>query len=265
MGDDNGLDALSRDLWRLGEYLAYPETPDLAAEVGPRLGGWPRVGWRRYARWVLVAAAVVGVLAFVLLLWGDARTAVAQFFGLRRVVVVPGQAPAPTAAVPAAPELAGRTTLAAARARAGFPVRVPTYPQGLGEPDEVYLQELYAPGEFQVILVYRTRSGLPAPGPGDLLFRLYEARTTGLFIKGPLTAGTVVREVTVDGNRGYWLGNAAHPIRFRDPSGRDRLEMTRLVTENVLAWEVGELTYRLETNLPLEEAIKVAESLKEER
>jgi hypothetical protein len=35
------------------------------------------------------------------------------------------------------------------------------------------------------------------------------------------------------------------------------------VTGNVLAWEVGELTYRLETNLALEEVLKVARSLKE--
>ena len=212
---------------------------------------------------MLVAAAVLVALALVVALWGDARTAVAEFFGLRRVAVVPGAAPGPIAPAPVAPELAGRTTLAEARARAGFPIRVPTYPEGLGDPDEVYLQELYAPGEVQVVLVYRTRPGLPVPGPGDLLFRLYAARTTGLFVKGPLTAGTVVREVTVDGNRGYWLGNPTHPIRFRDPAGRERVEMTRLVTENVLAWEVGELTYRLETNLPLEEALKVAESLKE--
>jgi hypothetical protein len=69
--------------------------------------------------------------------------------------------------------------------------------------------------------------------------------------------------VTVDGNRGYWLENATHPVRFRDAAGRERVEMTRLVTGNVLAWEVGELTYRLETNLALEEVLKVARSLKE--
>jgi hypothetical protein len=227
MGDANGFDALGRDLGRLGEYLAYPETPDLAAEIAPRLGGRrPRAGWGRYARWVLVAAAVAAALALIFALWGDARRAVAEFFGLRRVAVVPGQVPAPTASVPAVPEFAGRTTLAEARARAGFPIRVPTYPEGLGEPDEVYLQELYAPGEVQVVLVYRTRPGLRAPGPGDLLFRLYAARTTGLFVKGPPTAGTVVWEVTVDGNRGYWLENATYPVRFRDAAGRERVEMT---------------------------------------
>ncbi len=79
----------------------------------------------------------------------------------------------------AEPELAGRTTLAEARGRTGFPIRVPTYAEGLGEPDEVYLQELFA----------RARPGIVAPGPGNLLFRLYEARTTGLFSKGPLGGG----------------------------------------------------------------------------
>lgn len=267
-GEPNGFEAFEHDLTRLGRYLDYPATPDLAARVAGELRARPGrfrlpVSGRQ-ARWLAVAAAVLLAAALVAAVWSDARTAVAHFFGLSRVGVIPGPAvPAPTVPPPAAPEFAGRTTLAEARARAGFPVRLPTYPEGLGEPDEVYFQELFAPGEAQVILVYRTRPGIP--GSSDLLFRLYEARTTGLFLKGPVAGGTVVREVAVDGSRGYWLENATHPIRFRDPGGQERVELTRLVTGNVLAWEVGDLTYRLETNLPLEEAVKVARSLKEAR
>jgi hypothetical protein len=35
----------------------------------------------------------------------------------------------------------------------------------------------------------------------------------------------------------------------------------RLIKGHVLIWEQEEITYRLETDLPLEEAVRVAESL----
>jgi hypothetical protein len=44
--------------------------------------------------------------------------------------------------------------------------------------------------------------------------------------------------------------------------GGSRYENVPLVVEgNILIWEQGGITYRLETNLPLEEAVKIAESL----
>jgi len=39
------------------------------------------------------------------------------------------------------------------------------------------------------------------------------------------------------------------------------LEFTRLIEGHVLIWTMGDVTYRLETELSLEEAIKIAESL----
>ena len=41
------------------------------------------------------------------------------------------------------------------------------------------------------------------------------------------------------------------------------MALRRLVEGNVLLWEQDGVTYRLETELPLDEAIKVAESLEE--
>jgi hypothetical protein len=40
------------------------------------------------------------------------------------------------------------------------------------------------------------------------------------------------------------------------------MEFTRLVDGHVLIWADGDITYRLETNLLLEEAIRIAESLR---
>ena len=38
--------------------------------------------------------------------------------------------------------------------------------------------------------------------------------------------------------------------------------LRRLITGYVLIWRDGDITYRLETDLPLEEAVKIAESLR---
>ena len=40
------------------------------------------------------------------------------------------------------------------------------------------------------------------------------------------------------------------------------LDFRRLIEGHVLIWVEGGVTYRLETGLPLEEAVKIAESLK---
>jgi len=39
------------------------------------------------------------------------------------------------------------------------------------------------------------------------------------------------------------------------------MKVSRLVNGHVLIWENGEVTYRLETDLSMEEAVKIAESL----
>jgi hypothetical protein len=65
-----------------------------------------------------------------------------------------------------------------------------------------------------------------------------------------------VEETTVNGRRAIWAVGP-YPIRFSNGN----LDYVRLVDGHVLIWTDGETTYRLETELALEEAIKVAESL----
>jgi hypothetical protein len=67
----------------------------------------------------------------------------------------------------------------------------------------------------------------------------------------------LVQETTVNGERAIWAVGP-YPVRFSDGN----LDFVRLVEGHVLIWTVGETTYRLETKLELEEAIRVAESLK---
>ncbi len=66
----------------------------------------------------------------------------------------------------------------------------------------------------------------------------------------------VIEETEVNGQRAIW---AVGPYPLRLSNGD--LDFTRLIDGNVLIWADGGVTYRLETNQTLDEAIKIAESL----
>lgn len=219
----------------------YPATPDIAAGVRRRLAARRAAVWAipRLPRAAAVALAVLALVALALLAPG-VRSALARFLGLDTVRVVPVATVPVPAATPDA-RLAGLTTLEHARANARFPIRLPA---GHGEPLRVYLQK-FDFGE-QVILVY----------PG---FVLYQAGSL-VYLK-MVDPGTIVRELRVDGQPALWLSGAEHLLQVSAPDGTLRVETERVVAGNVLAWAVGEVTYRLETAWPLDAALAVAESM----
>jgi hypothetical protein len=154
--------------------------------------------------------------------------------------------PTPTVEVSRPPlDLAGETTLDKARQALGPAVRLPTYPAGLGSPDLVFLQNAEGP---LAILIWT----FPAdPARVEL----------ALHILGPGTfAGKgqprVVAVTQVNGGRAVWT-EGPHSFAVR---GGDYVLRT-LVTGNVLIWTEGDLTYRLETGLTMDEAVRIAESL----
>jgi hypothetical protein len=70
---------------------------------------------------------------------------------------------------------------------------------------------------------------------------------------------TQVEEPMVNGRQAFWL-QGGHFLQLAD--GRN--ENLLFVEGNVLLWSVGDVTYRLESGLSLEEALRIAESLVEE-
>lgn len=264
-------DWLEQELYVLGREIDYPPSPDVTAQIRHRLVQRPAGPKRqtlvpRSAAWRVAAALSVFILVLgtTLALTPATREALAGFFGLEHIEIVQDdvvETPSPGSEPQTA--LTGATTLSQARQTVDFPIRLPAYPDGLGGPDEVYVQELGLPEELQVILRYFARPGLsiPAPGEGNVLFTLYQFRVTGAFTKG-VSAGTRLQEVSIHGARGFWLEGAFHLLRYRTADGREVTELRRQIEGNTLAWEVDEITYRLETSLPLEEARKIAESLR---
>jgi hypothetical protein len=254
-----------------GAFL-YPPTPDIASAVREHLAEKPRrrlpvrrLAWAAVALVIVVAsllavpqvrAGLLDVLrigAVRILLTEPTATATATPApSLLTATADTSRTLAPTATSPATPtpltsvlDLAGETTLAEAQAQVGFPIRLPAYPPDLRAPDRVFLQDLEGPA---LILVW-----LDPEEPEQVRLTLHELGPGAFVSKGP---PTIVEETTVHGQRAVWT-TGPYFVKSRGGSYDNK----RLIEGHVLIWTEGEMTYRLETDLALEEAIRIAESL----
>ena len=142
--------------------------------------------------------------------------------------------------------------------RAGFAVRLPT-DRTLGPPDAAYIDD--ATGG-QVTLLWATRPVLPAtfqPDVGLLLSQFRGAVDEGFFNK-VTGARTTVERVQVAGHGGFWLQGDPHIFFWQGPGGVFVDDPRRWVGD-VLLWSDGPITYRLETSLGRDAAIRIAETL----
>jgi hypothetical protein len=254
----------------LARNFSYPPTPDIAGAVRGQLAAReisPKSGLvtRRLAWAALIILIILGGLLAV----PQVRAAVVEFLqiGAIRIFLVeptptPTSTPAPAASnatstplprpspTPLASllDLAGETTLAEAQAQVDFPIRLPIYPAGLGSPDRVFSQNIGGPA---VVLVW-----LDPNQPEQVRLSLHQLGPGAFAEKG--NPGSI-QETTVNGRQALWT-EGPYILQFRRGNRVD-YDLRRLVTGRVLIWVEGEVTYRLETDLPLEEAVRVAESL----
>lgn len=285
-----GLEAAIGDL---AGQMAFPTaSPDFAARVTARIvaasaaDAAPAPWWRR----AFLGAAPAGVplrrpvrrallvaIALVLLV-----AAVAGALGLGlpgiRLILGPAPVPTPTATVPPtvrpsgpaaspAASLAPGATLGLGQpvavtdvaARAAFPIRFPTDPL-VGAPAAAYIDGTKA---GQVSLVWRTRPDLPPtldPGVG-LLLGQFNGRLDEGFITKSIDTGTRVERVRVSGNDAFWISGNPHFFFYQGPDGQVVQDGRRWVGDTLL-WSDGATTYRLETALGRDAAIRIAESLR---
>ncbi|MDQ5852593.1 MAG: hypothetical protein M3380_11105, partial [Chloroflexota bacterium] len=143
------------------------------------------------------------------------------------------------------PLLDGETTLALAQQQVDFPIRLPAYPPDLGSPDRVLVQEFREP---LIVLLW-----FGPDHPDHVRYALYQLANTGLIEK--LTGR--VHKTQVNAQPAFWTQDP-HMLRLPTAEGT----ATRNVESNVLVWTEGKVTYRLETEGTLQEAIMIAQSLK---
>ncbi|MEJ2747525.1 MAG: hypothetical protein P8183_06410 [Anaerolineae bacterium] len=250
----------------------YPPTPDIAGAVRQRLVA-------RSSRTVKVRRRVAWAVVLLLLILGGllavppVRAAVWRIIRAGAITIFVNE-PAPTdippatatstmdaasalsAGVPPTPtlqpadeyifDLATPVTLAEAQAAARFPLRLPTYPQDLGEPDQVYLQGKDWP--VTVILIW-----LKPGQPDQVRLSLYYIEADNYAYK----SAENIEVTAVNGKTAFWV-DAPHIFQLQDGRSQPWL----FVEGNVLIWWTDEgVTYRLESGLPLAEARRIAESL----
>lgn len=245
--------------------MGYPRTPDIAVSVSERIRSTtrPRFMSRTFA-WSLT---VVLVLMTSLMLIPPARAAILDFIQIGVVKIfraeptpaprpqqpsgmVPLTAtPAPTSQplIPALKDLAGQMTLQEAQKKVSYPIFLPSYPADLGQPDYVFVQDT---GEPMTILVWTDPQN-----PDQVLMSLHFLPAGSWATKK--MQPVIIQETNVNGNHAIWTTG---PYVMKLTNGD--MQFTRLIDGHVLIWEAGNVTYRLETKLSLDEAVKVGESLK---
>lgn len=239
---------LELELVDLGEHLDVPpfafRPPAARSEA-------------RAPAWLKVAAAVLLALALVLAI-SPTRRAIARWLGLGAVEIrtVPTTLPIGVAdsTVPGGAGGGGGTSggtsggieLASARALLGFEALLP--PAAMGPPERVDVDQR-APGGI-LALTYRD-------------FTLVELTTSPSAVPaiGKLAPpGTSITFTDVNGSSAVWI-EGSHQIALLGPDGVVRTDTVRRAG-NVLLWQVGRVTLRLEGVASLDDARRLAATIR---
>jgi hypothetical protein len=276
-----------KQLLSLARGMEYPRTPDITGTVMARLPVFPsptgrEVGRRAEpvkagkgrprstlrARRLAWSLTIILILFTSLMLIPPVRAAVIEFIQIGVVRIFQGeptpvpppnqQFPSTMVPVTATPgatsqpliplleRIAGETTLDEAQQTVNYSISLPAYPSNLGSPDRVFVQD--ADGDMTVLVWIEPQQ------PDEILMSLHIIPPSSWAVEKMDPA--LVQEARVNGRRAIW---AVGPYPLRFSSGN--LDFVRMIDGHVLIWTEGDLTYRLETKLTLEEAIQVAESL----
>jgi hypothetical protein len=237
---------LERELVALGAVLDVPSGVGIEARVRASIAVPPRRSRRRLIA-VIVAVVIGGVAA---------APVVADWLGVGGVEVrqEPPQTTQPSPGTFL--NLGTQTTLRQARADVGFTIVVPAE---LGPPDEVWIDRASA---VEVVwLAYRPRVGLPegrATGYGALLAQAEQSVDEELWATKFAEPNTKIERVELGTGRALWV-QGTHYVGLRDGTGEIAIDRLRL-SDNVLLWERGRVTLRLELALDRDAAVRIARS-----
>jgi hypothetical protein len=236
---------LEQMLQATGAQIDWPATPNLEADVVPRISGVtplkPGYAPARRLRRPLVIA-----LAALLLLAGSALAipAVRDWLGLSSVEIKRVPKPLPT--VPGAQlGLGTRLSLDTARAKLGFR---PVLPTGLGIPT-VYYDPIPAGGQFG--LAY----------PHGIVITQVQGHV-GPYLKKFIPPGTRVDRLKIAGERALWIHGALHQYVYVDRAGNLHTDSVR-TAGNVLLWRHRDLLIRIEGARSKAQALAIARSARE--
>jgi RNA polymerase sigma-70 factor (ECF subfamily) len=265
----DGLRPEDRQMVR-SRYFAALSDAELAARLGIPRGTVKSRLSRAMARLrtALVAASLVLLLllAAVLAASREAREAIADRLGLRGVGIthvpaIPTPAPAPQQVLPttaAGWHLGTPVTPDEARTANGGRLFQPSL-SDLGPPQAAYV--LDDQRSRLTTLVYTPPPGLMPGVSGPVLFAQLTGSLEPAVVGKELGPESRLTAVAVGGNRGFWLEGHPHLVVFRDATGNYREDTIRLAG-NTLLWEREDVVLRLEGVASLEQALRVAASVR---
>jgi hypothetical protein len=234
---------LERELAEL--QIAWPETPDIAAAVRPRLAApAPRRRWLLVRpAWQIAIVAVALVIAVVMAV-PPTRAAVLDWLGLR-TVKIEHREPQPST-FGSALQLGTPVTLTEAQRQ--FPVGLPA---ALGRPGGVYVSE----NPTRVDLVYRRGNRV-----GVLVTELRATATP--VIEKAVGSATRFERFRVDGDPAYFIAGARHGFAYI-PAGTNEpaFEQARLAGNTLLVERADGLLLRVEGRLNRDAAVRIARSV----
>jgi hypothetical protein len=232
-------DQLEQRLYALGAALDVPAAPNLASAVIGRLPDRRRARARPARRTGLLAFGVGLLLAGTAMAVPPTRDAILNVLGLRgvrieRVTSLPASAGARLG-------LGTRIPLAAARHAADFTALEP-------------------PGATAAFLAHDMPGGRISLLVGRTLVTEFRASVSQIMLK-MIGADTRDRRVGVNRGPGVYLYGAPHEVLVLEPNGVVRSDRIRLAG-NVLLWQQGPLTVRIEGTHTLAQALALAHSLR---
>ena len=223
-------------LQELGGEIVYPATPSFDLDFDRRPA---RAPWLRPV--ALGFVVLVVVLAGVLAVSPGARSAFLEIFRIRGATVE--RVESLPSILAQRIDFGERVSRAEAERRIGFELL------DLGdEPDAIFVRP-----DGLASVVYGD------PDEPRLVLSQARGAIYDGFIKKTGGSGTVITEVTVDGEPGLFVDGPEHFVMFLDENGFISDEETYLAG-TVLLWNRDDLLLRLEGDLTREEALELAES-----
>jgi hypothetical protein len=227
-----------------GLAVSWPETPDLEAAVAERLRAAPPRRRRPWLRPLAIALAVLVIAAGAVLTFSPgARSALLELFHIKGATVVRVDE-LPPAAGGEELDLGLEVSREEAQRAVGFHLRLPADDR----PDRVFLDPQIGRGAVSAVwccprVILTQFRGETTPYVGKMA--------------GP---GTTIEYLLVGNRPGVWVAGRAHSVIFRDENGmvHDRPRLAR----NVLLWEDGRVTLRLEGDFTKARALAIARSLR---
>jgi hypothetical protein len=264
---------LERSLVELAERLEIPGEERLVGAVLGRVRQpVPRPVLRTTVRWAVAVMIVLGVAAAVL---PGPRRAVARWLGFDSVRIEPNvtllttttpttpasdvtTATVATSTTVATPpfDLGPAVSIEEAMSSTGLPDPTPAQ---LGSPQSIHVVK--PPEVGQIVEVYGPSELLPesdVTGVGALVSVFPGVISEGLFGK-VLGPDATVQSVDVAGSPGYWIEGAPHEVFF-ELNGQTERDTMRLAT-NTLLWQRDGRVYRVEADVSLETALRIAVSI----